>query len=98
MRLTTLDPRWYTVTGGIRAGLTFVCPHCWTVRLGVAFHPAGRDAINAVEPDTHGPTRDALWSISGQDGDSFDHITVHPSVDASGAGHWHGYIKDGEVT
>lgn len=36
----------------------------------------------------------ALWAITGRD---FETISVHPSIDASAAGHWHGFITGGEV-
>lgn len=34
------------------------------------------------------------WAISGQD---FQTMTVTPSIDASGSGHWHGFIRDGLI-
>jgi hypothetical protein len=38
---------------------------------------------------------DCAWGISGID---FETISVTPSIDASAAGHWHGFIANGEVT
>ncbi len=44
VRLIDLDPRWYVLeTGGPSVGLTFECPHCHSVRLGIAFHHRGHD-------------------------------------------------------
>jgi hypothetical protein len=37
-----------------------------------------------------------LWQRSG--GDSFETMTLAPSIDASGEGHWHGWVRDGEVS
>jgi len=34
------------------------------------------------------------WNISGQ---SFENMTVTPSIDASGSGHWHGNITNGVI-
>jgi hypothetical protein len=36
---------------------------------------------------------DYAWSITGV----WSNLTIHPSVDASAAGHWHGWIKGGQV-
>lgn len=35
-----------------------------------------------------------LWTRSGE---SFADLSLHPSVDASGAGCWHGWVTNGEV-
>lgn len=35
-----------------------------------------------------------LWR---REGETFDTLTLHPSVDASPAGCWHGFIRNGEV-
>lgn len=37
VRLTDLDPRWWADPGRSGQGMTFMCPHCQTVRLGIAF-------------------------------------------------------------
>jgi hypothetical protein len=36
-----------------------------------------------------------LWR---REGDTFDTLTLSPSVDASPSGHWHGFVRNGEVT
>jgi hypothetical protein len=36
-----------------------------------------------------------VWRI---DGDDFSTMTVHPSIDHSPSGNWHGWVKAGEVT
>jgi hypothetical protein len=37
---------------------------------------------------------ETAWTIQGTD---FETMTVTPSIDASGAGHWHGFIRSGEI-
>lgn len=98
MKLTELKPRWYVLhEGGPKVGLTFECPHCRVQRLGVAFHHAGGDIIADKEWETHGPGT-ALWTITGdQDTQSFENVSLTPSVDASSFGCWHGFITDGEI-
>lgn len=97
MRLTDLNPRFYVlVDGGPRVGLTFECPHCRETRLGVLFHHRGHEAmedevIHAEAPANHDP----IWTWDGTD---FTDLSLSPSVDASGRGHWHGFVSNGEVT
>ncbi len=106
MRLLELDPRWFTFAHpadgvDIRIGLTFLCPHCRAQRLGVRFEPpidpAGLIAsLGIAWPHGDGPT----WH---REGDTFDTLTISPSIDASGReidfkGHWHGFIRNGEIS
>lgn len=35
--------------------------------------------------------------VWGRSGDTFEALTLHPSIDASAAGHWHGFVSKGEV-
>lgn len=98
MRLTDLDPRWYCIEGdGPRVGLTFLCPHCLTQRIGVTFHHHGREAIEDQYILAHHGTDDTphIWDLQGQD--DFATLTLSPSVDASKSGHWHGFVTAGEI-
>lgn len=101
MRLTELNPRWAVdadiVLGGQsvhdedRHGMavSFDCPCCaGKTRLAVFFS----NPIDGKAPSDDGHK---LWTRSG---DAFETLTLSPSVDASAHGHWHGFIKDGEVT
>jgi hypothetical protein len=98
MRLTELNPRWYTEKkGGLRVGLTFDCPHCRSTRLGIMFHRQGHEAIyEEFVRGQHGsgPGR-FIWSLNGDE--DFDTLTLTPSIDASKIGHWKGTITNGEV-
>jgi len=100
MRLVDLDPRWGVdradvVIGGERRyvpdragmGITFWCPHCRATRLAVWF----------VNPVDGRPPHAAkhLWTRAGE---SFETLTLTPSIDASESGHWHGFITNGEVS
>lgn len=99
MRLTDLEPRWITFSSnGARCGLTFLCPHCRTARLGAWFHdpycgvgyPVSEWPLFMLQhPDLK------FWARTGED---FDTLTLSPSVDASSVGHWHGTITNGEVS
>lgn len=97
MKLTELDPHWYTVEGanGAAVGISFDCPHCRTQRLGVAFHHKGHEMMEDSVIHAASPLTKHIWDIAG---DSFDNLTLSPSVDASAFGHWHGFIKKGEIT
>lgn len=100
MRLTDLEPRWYSnpsVDPHARHGFTFRCPHCPEngTRLGVAVHVDGTNFD--PEPDNAQcfATGETVWNVTA--GDSFDNISLSPSVDASKHGHWHGFITNGEI-
>lgn len=104
MRLIELNPRWFVdadiVIGGVARhfdnrhgmGFSFDCPCCRgtdrETRLGVWF-------ANPI--DGLAPTDDAshLWQRHGE---TFDALTLSPSIDASKHGHWHGFVLAGEVT
>jgi hypothetical protein len=100
MRLVDLEPRYFVRgEGGHPVGITFDCPCCvgkeHGSRLAVAIHMDGTN----FDPDPDNPqqfeTGETIWTVAS--GDSFDNISLTPSVDASGAGHWHGYITGGEI-
>ena len=107
MKLTDLEPRWYSVgdSKGI-SGISFLCPHCKQTRLNVRIDSA-TPHITQVDHDndiTTAPINVQIWQISGDaptfDGEShggFENVTLTPSVDASASGHWHGFITNGEI-
>lgn len=95
MKLTDLEPRWWAdEPGRTGMGITFLCPHCKKQRLGVAFsNPIdGGKPEHLVHPYTIGSAPE--WNRSG---DTFDTLTLTPSIDASKHGHWHGFITNGEI-
>lgn len=116
LRLTTLEPKFiryetreqgeYKVTVPLpeAQGLFLLCPVCFTKNNG----PVGTHGIDVTFRDrgaadhqgSHNragvPSR---WAVSG---DSFENLTLQPSIDisepdGSGCG-WHGHITNGEVT
>lgn len=100
MRLSELEPFW--VHDNV---FVFRCPHCrgtWLSCKNIAM-PTGDqiDLFRAAGLDPTGPKHavvpmkaDVAWLISGKD---FETMTVTPSLDASAAGHWHGFITNGEI-
>lgn len=98
MRLTELDPRWYSVQGDVRHGMTFECPHCPSsgTRLAIALHVDG----TKFDPDPANPQQwaagETVLTVTG--GATFEDISLTPSVDASKHGHWHGFITNGVAT
>lgn len=98
MRLTELDPRWFTMDDNSDiVGVTFVCPCCasrsgYRPRLGVLFREEiDRDRL----PNT------AHWCRPGEkwhrEGETFETLTLSPSIDASSDGHWHGFVRNGAI-
>jgi len=91
MLLTELDPNWWTtIAGRTGMGLTFLCPHCKTQYLGVWFSNPLDGGAQAT-PDLNPAPR---WLRTG---DTFETLTLTPSIDASASGHWHGHIHNGEI-
>lgn len=101
MRLSDLEPRWYRVPvqdcsdETVRVGFTFNCPHCTgsAQRLAVPVHQDG--LVNPHPDDNNCLHLGHVWEMTG--GESWDTLTLTPSVDASATGHWHGFITNGEI-
>lgn len=111
MRLTDLEPRWFAEVGRQGQGVTFLCPHCRGCRLAVTFknptdlgapHPLNKYGVlgESLAPNHSLDERKNivppgyLWE---REGETFETLTLRPSVDASPAGHWHGFVTDGGV-
>jgi hypothetical protein len=105
VRLVDLEPRWVTaVEGRDGMGISFECPCCRgtarATRLAVYFAnpidggPPADDAIDGAwnDRDGHLHHEHTRWTRTGV---GFTSLTLAPSVDASGVGHWHGFITDG---
>lgn len=93
MRLTDLDPNWATsVDGRTGMGVVFQCPckpDCGT-HLGVWF----ANPIDGGEAASAECSPKPRWKRMGE---TFETLTLTPSIDASSSGHWHGFITNGEV-
>lgn len=99
MKLIELNPRWCSAGTGNRhgMGLSFDCP----------VHRDHRLAVMFVNPVDGGPSCSDSHYLWHRTGDTFDVLTLGPSIDASGftAGThdiktpcWHGFIQNGEVS
>jgi len=108
MRLTDLNPKWVGMPGrvfstegkAVKTGMSFdcPCPACSVPpragrRLYVAFTPPIDPYM--VLPETTWAPKDPSWQRTG---DTFENITLAPSVDFAKYGHWHGHIINGEVS
>lgn len=100
MKLADLNPRWvglhnWSSDSVYRIGVSFDSPTTGK-RLAVLFTPA-------IDPDglmaKYGwgePFPEAKhWQRSG---DTFNTLTLQPSLDFSANGEWHGFITNGEIT
>lgn len=106
MRLVDLDPHWigihdWSENSPYHVGITFRCPHCppgkrgETTFIAVFFsNPIDPGQLQQKYSWTTSKLAENLWN---RQGDTFDTLTLSPSVDASGNGHWHGFITNGEV-
>ncbi len=98
--------------GTDKDGVAFLCPCASCIanpskrtRLAAQFaNPVGADPKplmsledklrHAHELGTFDVPPGYLWKRTGE---TFETLTLSPSVDASASGHWHGHITDGEV-
>jgi hypothetical protein len=100
MKLVDLKPKWATLaqwcaSEAFYTGITFLCPHCLQKRLYVRFWPPvdpekllGRIfELPDPGPEVHRRTS----------GESFESLTIDPSIGFESIGHWHGRIINGEV-
>lgn len=107
MKLTELEPHWIGLNGWAAEepfyiGLSFLCPHCPADapehgerrrrRLAVSFWPP-------IDPGNWLPRISAPPAIGHKrvSGDTFDTLTLAPSVGFDSIGHWHGHIIDGLI-
>lgn len=95
MKLSDLSPRWIKHIDTDKVGFTFLCPHCREIRLSIYFWPP-------IDPD--GYFNNVVFVNDLKDirkwnriGESFENLSLTPSIDASEHGHWHGFISNGEV-
>lgn len=100
MTLNDLQPRWIYKT----KMFAFLCPHCkvtWLTCKRVEMdREQQREIIEAAFGETEAPNivgcePKVAWKFSTLD---FATMSVHPSLDASRAGHWHGHIRNGQIS
>ena len=87
MRLTDLEPRLYG-HGGEGVGMTFLCPCGCGIRAAVTF----RNPIDGLGPFDAGGT--PTWK---REGDTFETMTLSPSILRTTGCKWHGWIRNGEI-
>lgn len=94
MRLVDLDPHWFTRGDSPDlVGVTFKCPCCRRIRIGVLF--VQEIDMDSLPNDVHWAAEGEKWDRAGE---TFDTLTLSPSIDGSAYGHWHGFVRGGEVT
>lgn len=97
MKLTDLAPKWWSLTDGTRAGVSFACPVHAAGGLdehGSADCVMARVYVRTENPGGPGPN----WTRTGDD---FASMSLAPSVKCTipqGIVHWHGFVKGGEVS
>jgi hypothetical protein len=96
MRLTDLNPRWIGFKDAtLHYGVSFDCPTDRNRRLVVHFQPP-IDPEGWLQRGVAIPT-DREQFVWNRQGDTFETLTLSPSVDASKYGLWHGHIRNGEI-
>jgi Family of unknown function (DUF6527) len=110
MKLTELDPHWVGLCRGHAIGVTFLCPCCRKTRIGIAFDEpiGGHHLENLIGRDVAvfltrefregtGRFQDSTLKKWHRIGETFQDLTLTPSIDTSEHGHWHGSITNGEM-
>jgi hypothetical protein len=100
VNLATLNPHWVAVSNAspnsplesARIGVSFDCPCCRKTRLMILFRNTIGPTLSAWPYLCLG---DKFWDRQGE---TFDDLTLSPSIDCSKSGHWHGFITAGEVS
>ena len=110
MKLSELSPKWielqnWSSSARYYIGVSFFCPHCSPDapesgpnrrrRLAVRFYPH-------VDLDDVAKTFACPIPFNGEhtrvSGETFDTLTLNPSVGFESIGHWHGNIFNGHCT
>lgn len=98
MKLTDLSPKWHAHGGpGVRDAESKEPPR--RERVGVGFDcPCGCrervDILFATPPDGGAPVSQHAWQNSG---DSFENLTLAPSILCGTPCRWHGFVRNGEI-
>jgi len=92
MKLIELDPRW-TIAESDRQGqgLHFLCPKCRNHFLGVWF----QNPLDGKSPYIRAGAGSSSWWT--RTGDSFETLSITPSILVVAGCGWHGYITNGQI-
>lgn len=89
-----LPSQWSAQSPPFYTGVSWNCPHC-KARLAVQFHPP-IDPEKLIGRMFEWPKYPAAWTrVSG---DTFDTLTLIPSIGFDNPPHWHGTLTNGELT
>lgn len=97
IKLTELNPKWVGCGEpgeNVLFGLRFDCPHCRIQKIAIMFTPFidPKGWLERIGGEFH--KEQLKWNRTG---DSFENITLQPSINTEFSGHWHGYIENGYV-
>lgn len=113
MKLSEFSPHWINISqpaDGVEAyiGVSFWCPHCTHTpcptcgaqrgkRLAVAFWPPiiPSNQSDIVRQSVESIPHDKFHQRTS--GETFDTLTINPSIGFETIGHWHGRITNGEI-
>lgn len=96
LELKDLEPQWLRTDTRLGVGLSFLCPcGCEGGRLYVLFINS-LDGLPVLEnsDDLLGNNDGFRWARSGL---KFEDLSLHPDINASEIGHWHGRILEGKM-
>jgi hypothetical protein len=107
-KLRDLSPHWISLSGWASAdpfyvGISFLCPHCIHGPCPTCGQSRGkRLAVNFWPPIDPAGLLGRMFDLPDngahrRSGDSFDNLTLEPSIGFESIGHWHGRITNGSI-
>ena len=108
MRLIDLKPHWiglnnWASSSIFRVGVSFLCPHCDPNLPEHGEHRRRRLAVRFWPPIDPDGLLGKMFDLPNEgfhrreSGDSFETLTIEPSIGFDSIGHWHGRITNGEI-
>lgn len=106
MKLTGLKPKWIELNNWASeskfyVGVSFLCPHCPADAPEHGENRRRRPAVNFWPPIDPDCLLGRIFDLPhngghARTGDTFETLTLTPSVGFESIGHWHGHITNGE--
>lgn len=88
-----LDASFVSPKGRHGVAVQFRCPCCLATERATRIIVPFMNPIDGGSPDPSLNAKGILWV---RHGDTLETLSLTPSVDYSHAGHWHGFVSNGE--
>jgi hypothetical protein len=98
IRLAELSPEWLPWQGRDKCGIRFRCPCDECGGAGAMIVVWFENPVDGgpTVPEMPYETETGLSSRWNRFGETFETLSLSPSIDASISGHWHGFVTNGK--